>query len=130
MEAEVTVRCRKSDEHIVTECIDGAIKEYKDVMKREVKHFHDKEVPIKILIDKHKYLPEYNENEAIDSCMGGVVLHCRKGRIVCSNTLDERLALCYQEAIPDVRRMLFPSFQVEKVPKAKAAGEFKISHAK
>jgi hypothetical protein len=43
--------------------------------------------------------------------MGGLLTHARKGRIVCSNTLDERLALCYQEAIPDVRRILFPSFK-------------------
>jgi len=43
--------------------------------------------------------------------MGGFLMHARKGRIVCSITLDDRLALCYQEAIPDVRRILFPSFK-------------------
>lgn len=41
--------------------------------------------------------------------MGGIVLHTRKGRIVCSNTIDERLQLVYQEAIPEIRAMLFPS---------------------
>ena len=43
--------------------------------------------------------------------MGGFMCHAKKGRIVCSNTLDDRLQLCYQEAIPDIRRLLFPSFK-------------------
>ena len=47
--------------------------------------------------------------------MGGIVMHAKKGRIVCSNTLDDRLGLCYQEAIPDVRRILFPSFKKKEV---------------
>lgn len=98
-------------------------------MKKEVKAFKTKEVICRVTIDKAKYLPEYNENEATESCMGGVVLHCRKGRIVCSNTLDERLQLVYQEAIPDVRRLLFPSFKVNKVPKAAAMEATKIKHA-
>ena len=117
MEPEVTVRCRKSDEALVTSVFEQAMEEYRTIMKKEVKFFHNKDVPIKILIDHAKYLPEYDENESVESCMGGVVLHCRKGRIVCSNTLDERLALCYQEAIPDVRRLLFPSFKTEKEAK-------------
>lgn len=67
-------------------------------------------MPLKIVLDD-KYLPEYDENEGADSCMGGVVLHAKKGRIVCSNTLDDRLQLVYQEAIPEIRKQLFPSFK-------------------
>ncbi len=48
--------------------------------------------------------------------MGGIMMHARKGRIVCSNTIDERLNLVYQEAIPQVRSMLFPC--LEKKPAA------------
>jgi V-type H+-transporting ATPase subunit E len=129
MEAEVVVRVRKSDEAIVQSIIEPAVEEYKAIMKKEVKAFKNKDVPCKVTIDKARYLPEYDENEATESCMGGIVLHCRKGRIVCSNTLDERLSLCYQEAIPDVRRLLFPSFKVNKVPKAKPIEATKIKHA-
>ena len=128
MEGEVVVRCRKSDEQLVTSVIEPAIKEYKEIMQREVKFFKGKDVPCKVTIDKNKYLPEYDENEAVDSCMGGIVLHTRKGRIVCSNTLDERLSLCYQEAIPDIRRILFPSFDAGKVKKAPPAEAAKIKH--
>jgi len=76
-----------------------------------VKVFKDREVPIKIIVDENKFLAEYDENEGAESSMGGVVLHCRKGRIVCSNTLDDRLQLVYQEAIPEIRKLLFPSFK-------------------
>ncbi len=129
MEAEVSVRCRKSDENLVLSVIESAIDEYKEIIQREVKRFQGKDVPCKVTIDKNKYLPEYNEKEGGESCMGGLVIHCRRGRIVCSNTLDERLQLCYQEAIPDVRRILFPSFQTENKMKAKAQEVHKIKHA-
>lgn len=64
-------------------------------MKREVLFFKDKEVPLKLVVDKDHFLAEFDENEGVESCMGGVVLHAKKGRIVCSNTLDERLQLVY-----------------------------------
>lgn len=111
MEPEVYIRCKKEDEDIVKSVIDSAVTEYKTLMKKEVKFFKDKEVPCKVQIDASKYLPLYNEQEGTESCMGGIVMHAKKGRIVCSNTLDDRLQLCYQEAIPDVRRILFPSFK-------------------
>ncbi len=85
------IRCRQSDLKIVLEVSAEATKEYKQLMKREVKLFKDKEVPLKLVIDQDKFLPEFDETEGGESCMGGVLLHARKGRIVCSNTIDERL---------------------------------------
>lgn len=80
-------------------------------MKKEVRVFKDREPPCNVEHDKTRYLAEYNDQEGAESCMGGFLCHARKGRIVCSNTLDDRLQLCYQEAIPDIRRILFPSFK-------------------
>ena len=112
MEADVQIRCRKEDEGLVSQVIDDAVSEYKALMIKEVKIFRERgEVPCNVKIDTSGYLPTYNEQEGAESCMGGILLHARKGRIVCSNTLDERLSLVYQEAIPDVRKLLFPSFK-------------------
>lgn len=111
MEPEVNIRCRKSDLDLVKKVIEPAAEEYKKLMKKEVKVFKDREVPIKINIDENKFLPEFDENEGAESCMGGIILHTRKGRIVCANTLDDRLQLVYQDAIPEVRKVLFPSFK-------------------
>ncbi len=71
-------------------------------MKEEVKSLKGRDVPITIVIDELKFLPEFNEksDNPSDSCLGGILMHSRKGRIVCSNTLDERLTLIQQEAIP------------------------------
>ena len=114
MEKEVVIQCRKSDEDLVKSVLDEALDEYGVILQREVKAFKDK--PLfrpNLTIDEKKYLPEYDTKEGSESCMGGVRMHTRKGRIVCSNTLDERLSLCYQEAIPDIRRLLFPSIVQE-----------------
>jgi vacuolar-type H+-ATPase subunit E/Vma4 len=95
MEPEVFIRCRKSDLELVRSIIEPAMTEYKAIMKAQVKIFKNRDVPCKVEVDLTKHLPEYDENEANESCLGGILMHCRKGRIVCSNTLDERLALCY-----------------------------------
>lgn len=110
MEAEVHVRCRKSDYALCKEVCDQAAEEYKRLMKKEVNYFHNREVPITLILDDNRWLPEFDDKEgAVDSCMGGLVLHAKKGRIVCSNTLDSRLQLVYQEAIPEIRANLFTS---------------------
>lgn len=88
MEFEVNVRCRKSDHDLVKEVITKAKEEYKALMKKEVKYFANKEVPIEVHLDEGRFLPEFDEKEGPESCMGGVVMHTKKGRIVCSNTLD------------------------------------------
>ena len=98
MEPEVHIRCRKSDEQIVAKVYKQAGDEYKALMQKEVKRFTNKDIPLTIVLETHKFLPEFNPNKsesATDSCLGGIVLHARKGRIVCSNTLDERLQLVY-----------------------------------
>jgi V-type H+-transporting ATPase subunit E len=118
MEGEVHIRCRKSDLKIVQEVQQQAAEEYKALLKSEVKFFKDKEVPLKLVIESTKFLAEYDDTEGAESCMGGIVLHARKGRIVCSNTLDERLQLVVQEAIPEIRTMLFPCFAKKPVDEA------------
>jgi len=120
MEAEVHIRCRKSDLSLVMEVYEKSAEEYKALMKKEVKLFKERDVPCKLIVENTKFLPEFDETDGANSCMGGIMLHARKGRIVCSNTLDDRLQLVYQEAIPEIRSMLFPSFAKNKQEKAEA----------
>ena len=95
METQVTIQCRKSDLEVVKSIIAPAVAEYQEIMAREVSALGGKKPPCEVLIDDKKSLAEYDSREGVESCSGGIVLHCRKGRIVCSNTLDERLQLCY-----------------------------------
>ena len=61
MEPEVSVRCKKEDVAVVKSVIDDAVKEYKELMKKEVKFFANKEVPAHVNLDESAYLPVYNE---------------------------------------------------------------------
>ena len=45
------------------------------------------------------------------SC-GGIVVTSGDGRIVCSNTLDERLKISYQQNLPVVREQLFGAAEI------------------
>ena len=112
MEPEVNIRCRKSDAAIVERVLEEAAGEYQKLLKAEVKAYKNKDVPINLILDHKRYLPEFNEASDLptESCMGGILMHARRGRIVCSNTLDERLQLVYGEAIPEIREKLFPCF--------------------
>ena len=65
------------------------------MLKKEVLFFKDKEVPIKLILDTNKFLPEFDLKEGVDSCMGGIFFHTKLGRIICSNSLDDRLQLVY-----------------------------------
>jgi vacuolar-type H+-ATPase subunit E/Vma4 len=77
-------------------------------MAANVKKLNGNEPPLELKLDTTRYLNEYNEKDSNNSCSGGVVLHARRGKIVVSNTLDDRIELCYQEAIPEIRTTLFP----------------------
>lgn len=99
MEATVKVQCRQSDEELVEEVLDEAAQLYKDLMKKNVLMLQGREPPLTLEVDKKHYLPEYNPENPANSCLGGVKLSARKGRIICANTLDQRLQLCYQANI-------------------------------
>ena len=129
MEPEVNIRCRKSDVAVVERVMDEAAEDYKNLMKAEVNAYKNKEVTLKLILDSNRFLPEFREDSDIptESCMGGILMHARRGRIVCSNTLDERLQLVYGEAIPEIREKLFPCFTKPPKPEKPkvAAGHHK-----
>ena len=79
-------------------------------MLSQVKALDGKDdIPCNVTIDPKHHLPEYNEDNPTNSCLGGFVMYAKKNRIVCSQTLDDRLAMTYQQAIPQMRAVLFPS---------------------
>lgn len=95
MEVDVYIMCRKSDQSLVESVMDEAAGEYKKLMADKVKKLDGKEPPLDLKIDTTKYLNEFSDTDSVNSCSGGVVLHGRRGKIVVSNTLDDRIQLCY-----------------------------------
>ena len=79
-------------------------------MLSQVKALEGKsDIPCTVNIDSENRLPEYNESDPTNSCLGGFVMYCRKNRIVCSCTLDDRVNMAYHMSIPQIRATLFPS---------------------
>jgi len=64
--------------------------------------------------DKYETEIQIDESEFIDpeseagKC-GGVIVMSQNKKIICSNSLDNRLHLCYEESLPNLRQNLFPS---------------------
>ena len=56
----------------------------------------------KVVINERKFLETIEKNS-----IGGVILTSNRGRIVCSNTLLNRVNLAFQESLPDIRKELY-----------------------
>ena len=112
MEGEIFIRCREADLDMFKEIQDEAVQTYKEMIVAQVKRYEGKspdDIPCKIIIDK-KFLESIEDNQH-SGCIGGFKMFAKKGRIVCSQTIDDRIELCFQAAIPAIRHMLFPSMR-------------------
>ena len=96
MEGNIFVRCRESDVSVIESIKDEAIAEYKNLVVTQVKRFEGKDpndIPCNIIIDG-KRLESIEDNELTGS-LGGFKLYAKKGRIVCSQTIDDRIDLVF-----------------------------------
>jgi len=102
-ENKVVLQCRSEDVAIVKAQIAAAIKFYQDFVTQQTG------VAVKCQIDlSNEYLPPAPSAQRKGvSCCGGVVLSARNGAIICKNTLDSRLDLCFDNLIPQIRGILF-----------------------
>ncbi|KAI9734410.1 MAG: V-ATPase V1 sector subunit E [Claussenomyces sp. TS43310] len=88
-ESKVQVRARKQDYDIVKKAIESACKEYSTNMKKDVS----------AIIDEANPQPQ--------DCAGGLSIVGGGGKIDINNTLEERLKLLQDNALPAVRQTLF-----------------------
>ena len=115
IEPKLTLRCRQSDVGVLSSIIDEAVAEYKQAMLSQVRALEGKEdIPCVVTVDDKNFLPELNESDPTNSCLGGFVMYARKNRIVCSQTLDDRLSMTFQQSIPQMRAALFPSLTKQR----------------
>lgn len=91
LEDHVVIRCRQQDLNIVKEVLPKAIDSYRQAVKKDVK----------VTIDTETYLPS--------DVSGGVEIMAQKGKIKCSNTLEDRLRLISGQMLPELREVLFGS---------------------
>lgn len=72
------------------------------------------DIPCVVTVDNERFLPEFTPSDPTNSCLGGFVMYARKNRIVCSQTLDDRLSMTFQQSIPAMRASLFPSLTKQR----------------
>ncbi|KAL6077606.1 V-type proton ATPase subunit E [Balamuthia mandrillaris] len=99
MEPQVSLRCRKEDEDMVKGVMGAAVQEYKQKTGKTCE----------LSIDTKHYLPPAPQpgKENKHFCCGGVVLSSKGGKIMCDNTLDQRLMLAFEAKIPEIRKTVF-----------------------
>ena len=102
LEPIVLVKCREQDLEFIQQIAPDAQSQYNDLIARET--------------DSDKYVTEIRiiEDDFIDPASeegkcGGVILMTKNKKITCSNSLNNRLHLCYEESLPTLRQDLFPS---------------------
>ena len=95
-EATIYIRCRKEDVSVIESVKGSAIKKYQALIVKEVKrfqHLKPTDIPCNIIIDQ-KYLDSVEDN-AVSGVIGGFKIFAKQGRIVCSQTIDDRIDLCF-----------------------------------
>ncbi|CAF1116000.1 unnamed protein product [Adineta ricciae] len=90
MEKDVTIRCRRNDVDLVKQLVPDTINRYKQELKQK---------EIQVNIDEKNFLP--------DDSAGGIELYAMGGKIKVSNTIEARLAMIFNQILPEIREKLF-----------------------
>ena len=100
LEDELDLVVREIDIDLTKGLLEECEEEFTQIMQQHT----SREYSCKLNVREDQYLTEKNRG----TC-GGVIIYANKGRIVCANTLEDRLALSFDSELPRVREMLFPS---------------------
>lgn len=89
LEPAVSIRCRQQDLDLIKEAINGAIAQYKDAVKKDVR----------VSIDSENFLSS--------ETAGGVELLTPNNKTRIINTLESRIELISQQMLPELREILY-----------------------
>lgn len=99
MEDEIEVMVLEHEVPLVLGMLEECQREYTELMLRETQ----RDYACRLSIREDKYLSKENGGEC-----GGVILFAHNRRIVCSNTLEDRLMQVFEAELPSIRQGLFP----------------------
>merc|ERR1712166_238410 len=107
----VQIICRKEDLALVQSVAGPARDAFVAAAKAsKFDYLEDVKKSCTVTVIDSAFLPEGPEKVAskeLPSCCGGIVAVNQKNNISCSNTLDSRLDIAFEEQLPAVRKMLF-----------------------
>mmetsp|Transcript_16430 Transcript_16430/g.48933 ORF Transcript_16430/g.48933 Transcript_16430/m.48933 type:complete len:227 (-) Transcript_16430:1006-1686(-) len=97
-EPVAVVKVRQADVLLVKEVLEPARATYKKLTGQDAPQ---------LAVDSSAFLPPAPAGDDREFCNGGIALTSPDGRIVCGNTLDDRLRISYHANLPEIRQMLF-----------------------
>jgi len=105
-ESKLQVVCRKEDIALVKEVLPHAVAEYTSKTSKACE----------ANINTAEFLPPGPDTAVIEGefCSGGIVLSTIDGRIICANTLDARLAMVFDQKLPEIRTILYGASTTRK----------------
>ena len=87
LEEEIELMVRENEVSLVEDLISECQEEYSDLMMRETGDEYNCDL---------KVIDDIFLNNTNGALCGGVILYAKKRRIVCSNTLEDRLNLVFE----------------------------------
>lgn len=97
LDTDVNLVVKKQDVDLTNSVINDAKNQFEEMMSSQTLKF--KNLKVNITVDEKYFLPDY--------IIGGVMITAMKSRIRIDNTLNKRLELLKQSAIPEIRKILF-----------------------
>jgi len=104
-EPKVFVICREIDHTLVASVVGEAKSKYQQISGRTVELSVD---------PTNRLSPAPVEGSSAPSCSGGIMLSTAEGKIICSNTLEQRLSMIYEQQLPRIRSMMFGASESRK----------------
>ena len=99
MEDEIELQVREDEVPLASGLLRECQEEYAQIMLQETKRNYS----CTLAVREDKYLTKEQGGEC-----GGVILYAHNRRIVCSNTLEDRLMQMFEAELPFIRQGLFP----------------------
>ena len=99
LEENLELMVREDEVSLVEAMLDECSQEFTDIMKRET----TRDYSCSLTVIQDKFLTIENGGRC-----GGVILFAHGRRIVCSNTLEDRLNQMFEAELPKIRKGLFP----------------------
>jgi len=103
-ESQVSVICRKEDASLAKKVVSEASATYSSRVGKSVE----------LRVEESFFLPSGDDPIEERRCSGGVILSSHEGRIICSNTLDARLKMAFEQRLPQIRNILFGASTTRK----------------
>ena len=102
IEPSLQIKCREEDVSDIKAMLPDLQSQYHDFMKEKtLRDEYECELSV---VEDLGYLGKDRDHDC-----GGIVLYTANSCIVCPNTIFNRLNLCFEEMLPQIRSTLFPN---------------------